>query len=242
MLAMRLLTSAWCLAVLCAAGCTSAPVASDPREAAARATATEAIEPTVEPATVLVTERGRVYAWGPDLTAAPKVTQIPGDLTVRAAVRAPWGKGILLLVDDWTIEEADLSKRSSLSVVALWGMIRDTARTLDWSSKVLWLDPWTGVRHTVFDSRRDRWGAERMIEHAARATGTEPRGMADNDLTDLFCDDQGTLFFRTEDGNGYRLRVEGARVRGIEPAPSLPDRHLQAERAVIGGHEGLALR
>lgn len=242
MSAPRIIRLAWRLIALAVLiGCQAAP-APERVPTAPRSVAPAGWSAAVpENSTVLVTDRGHVYVWGRDLAQPPLERRIPGDVRVRSVVRAPWGRGILVLFDEWRIEDPDLGKRPVLPIVAVWSILRDVSQTLDWSSKVVWMDPWTTEQRTLFDSRADRWGGARMIARAAEQSAEKRAGMADNDLTDLFCDAQGRLFFRTEEGLTYRMDLSGPTVRGVALTQTAPSGEGRASTERIGGIEGLAL-
>ncbi len=227
------------IGVLCrlGAGCQSTP-AQAPREVPEEATAQAAMRvPDPEDSTILVTERGRVYVFGPDLEEPPLERSLGSDVSVRSVLPAPWGRGILVLLEEWKEPQPDaLSQNPTLMI---FGLIRQVSRSADWSSRIVWLDPWTGQSRPIFDSHDDRWGTSRRLDAVAEAAGRKSPGLVDNDLTGLFADDEGRLFFTTESGLTVRMDVDAGRLRGLAVMEETPAVVSAGRKETIRGIEGL---
>ncbi len=229
---------AGCLAAgLGLTGCSTTTTGSPPSVAQAA----PSVMPENQDLTVLVTRSGDVYVWGHDMAQDPIHRRIPGD-EIRRVVAAPSGSGMLFLVDRWDGPEESPARLSSVPLLAWFQAIRETARKADFSSRIVWMDPRDGRTRTVFDSHRDRWGGEGVIESARRRAGIQDPGLPDNDIVDLFRDHTGAVHIATEDGSTYLLRMNGAALASMALVQPPSDRAVEVVKDTIQGREGSVVR
>lgn len=222
------------IAVLSAFSCQDpAPLPSPPPAPPADVPG-EGLEPP-EDSTVLVTEDGRVCVFEGGATRPSRVHYLGDEVHVRSVVAAPRGRGFLVLLEEWA-----KPKPESAGAPLVLGVLRALAGSTDFSSRIVWMDPWAGESRLLFDSYRDRWDGEGNLEAAVEEAGEAEARVVDNDVVDLFAGRDGRLYFRTESDRVYLLDLEGGALRRLSLAEPPLERMPARRWRKIGGLSGWA--